>query len=338
MDNKTTKSQGAPTKQRVTVPGSRKQLLKLTVSEETTLLPFLLSTLPDKSRTTVKQLLHDRFIAIGMEPMTQFDTPLRAGDVVSIHPTPLPKKLSHPQIDIIYQDEYLIVVRKEVGIPTVASGEEKDVTALRLLSNHLKSFNPLAKVYHVTRLDKDSAGFVVFAKSKELQTRLSENWHKYCRLQQFAAVIEGELNPGEGLLHPPTPQETKNTPSKVKKSRNASHQDADSAGKASYRTLSSSDERSLLSIELHIGRNNRLRKQLSTLRHPIVGDWRNGSKEKELGYVALIGTHLTLVHPMTHELLDFKQPIPALFRKLLRTNTRPRGVKKKATQPGRLNH
>jgi probable RNA pseudouridylate synthase len=338
MDNKTTKSQGAPTKQRVTVPGSRKQLLKLTVSEETTLLPFLLSTLPDKSRTTVKQLLHDRFIAIGMEPTTQFDAPLRAGDVVSIHPTPLPKKLSHPQIDIIYQDEYLIVVRKEVGIPTVASGEEKDVTALRLLSNHLKSFNPLAKVYHVTRLDKDSAGFVVFAKSKELQTRLSENWHKYCRLQQFAAVIEGELNPGEGLLHPPTPQETKNTPSKVKKSRNASHQDADSAGKASYRTLSSSDERSLLSIELHIGRNNRLRKQLSTLRHPIVGDWRNGSKEKELGYVALIGTHLTLVHPMTHELLDFKQPIPALFRKLLRTNTRPRGVKKKATQPRRLNH
>ena len=166
MDNKTTKSQGTPTKQRVTVPGSRKQLLKLTVSEETTLLPFLLSTLPDKSRTTVKQLLHDRFIAIGMEPTTQFDAPLRAGDVVSIHPTPLPKKLSHPQIDIIYQDEYLIVVRKEVGIPTVASGEEKDVPALRLLSNHLKSFNPLAKVYHVTRLDKDSAGFVVFAKSK----------------------------------------------------------------------------------------------------------------------------------------------------------------------------
>ena len=338
MDNKTTKSQGAPTKQRVTVPGSRKQLLKLTVSEETTLLPFLLSTLPDKSRTTVKQLLHDRFIAIGMEPTTQFDAPLRAGDVVSIHPTPLPKKLSHPQIDIIYQDEYLIVVRKEVGIPTVASGEEKDVTALRLLSDHLKSFNPLAKVYHVTRLDKDSAGFVVFAKSKELQTRLSENWHKYCRLQQFAAAIEGELNPSEGLLHAPTPRETKNSTSKVRKAQNSPHQEANSAGEAGYRTLSSSGERSLLSIELHIGRNNRLRKQLSTLRHPIVGDWRNGSKEKELGYVALIGTHLTLVHPITHELLDFKQPIPTLFRKLLRTNTRPRGVKKQATQPGRLNH
>ena len=239
MDNKTTKSQGAPTKQRVKVPGSRKQLLKLTVSEETTLLPFLLSTLPDKSRTTVKQLLHDRFIAIGMEPTTQFDAPLRAGDVVSIHPTPLPKKLSHPQIDIIYQDEYLIVVRKEVGIPTVASGEEKDVTALRLLSNHLKSFNPLAKVYHVTRLDKDSAGFVVFAKSKELQTRLTENWHQYCRHQQFAAAIEGELNPSEGLLHAPTPREAQNSTSKVKKAQNSPHQEANSAGKAGYRTLSS---------------------------------------------------------------------------------------------------
>lgn len=332
MDKKTTKSQGIPTKQRVSVPGSRKQLLKLTVGEETTLLPFLLSTLSDKSRTTVKQLLHDRFVAIGTEPTTQFDAPLRVGDVVSIHPAPLPQKLSHPLIDIVYQDEYLIVVRKEAGIPTVASGEEKDVTALRLLSDHLKSFNPLAKVYHVTRLDKDSSGFVVFTKSKELQTCLSEDWHQYCRRQQFVTTIEGELEPSEGLLHPPIPQEVKDKSSRAKRSRTTSHHEASSTGKASYRTLSSSGERSLLCIELQTGRNNRLRKQLSTLRHPIVGDWRNGSKEKELGHVALVGTHLTLVHPMTHELLDFKQPIPSLFRKLLRTNTHPHSVKKKTTQ------
>ena len=108
----------------------------------------------------------------------------------------------HPQIDIIYQDEYLIIIRKSAGIPTVASGEEKDKTALRLLSEHLKTFNPQAKVYHVTRLDKDSAGFVVFTKSRELQTRLSEEWQKYCRRQQFAVVTERQPNPSEGVLVP----------------------------------------------------------------------------------------------------------------------------------------
>ena len=69
--------------------------------------------------------------------------------------TPLPKTLTHKQIEILYQDEYLLVIHKEAGLPTVASGEEKDKTALRLLSEHLKSFNPLAKVYHINRLDKD---------------------------------------------------------------------------------------------------------------------------------------------------------------------------------------
>ena len=110
--------------ERIAVPGGRKPLLRLYVDagHPTTLLAFLIEALPDKSRTTVKQLLHDRFIAIGTEPTTQFDAPLQPGDTVNIHPAPLPKTLTHKQIDILYQDEYLLVIHKEAGLPTVASG------------------------------------------------------------------------------------------------------------------------------------------------------------------------------------------------------------------------
>ena len=258
---------------------------------------------------------------------------LRGGDVVSLHPNPLPSRLVHPQIDIIYQDEYLIIIRKAAGIPTVASGEEKDKTALRLLSEHLKTFNPKAKVYHVTRLDKDSAGFVVFTKSRELQTRLSEEWQKYCRRQQFAVVTERQPDPSEGVLIPAS--DSKAQEEQGHRGRSRTTEDTLGAGRASYRTLATGEARSLLSVDLISGRNNRLRRQLAALHCPIVGDWRNGSTEKELGYVALEGIHLSLEHPMTGELLDFSQPVPSSFRRLLRTKMSPRDVKRAKAQPKR---
>ena len=76
--------------------------------------------------------------------------------------------------------------------------------------------------------------------------------------------------------------------------------------------------RVLVSVALLTGRNNRLRRQFAQLRLPIAGDWRNGSTEKELGRVALEGTHLSFVHPVTGKLLEFRQPIPPLFRKLVK--------------------
>ena len=339
---KRTKPQPPAGPERISVPGSRgKSLLRLRVSEDTTLLPFLLQALSDKSRTTVKQLLHDRFIAIGNEPTTQFDAPLKAGDIVQVHPAPLPKALHHTQLNVLYQDEWLVVVYKDAGLPTVASGEEKDKTVLRLLSEHLKSFNPLAKVYHVNRLDKDSAGIVVFAKSKELQQELSDHWGRYVRRQHFTAVVEGQLSPEQGTLTPPAPQEDPKGKKglRTKKRAKASEEEQLSqAGLASYRVLSTSPKRSLVSIELLKGRNNKLRRQFAALHCPIVGDWRSGSSETELGRVALEGTHLTLTHPVTRQELDFRRPIPPLFRKLLRSLGRldsPKGKHPAKPSPSR---
>ena len=339
---KRTKPQPPAGPERISVPGSRgKSLLRLRVSEDTTLLPFLLQALSDKSRTTVKQLLHDRFIAIGNEPTTQFDAQLKAGDIVQVHPAPLPKQLHHTQLNVLYQDEWLVVVHKDAGLPTVASGEEKDKTVLRLLSEHLKSFNPLAKVYHVNRLDKDSAGIVVFTKSKELQQELSEHWGRYVRSQHFTAIVEGHLSPEQGTLTPPAPQEDTKGKKGLRTKRRGKASDEEQlsqAGLASYRVLSTSPKRSLVSIELLKGRNNKLRRQFAALHCPIVGDWRSGSSETELGRVALEGTHLTLTHPVTRQELDFRRPIPPLFRKLLRSLGRldsPKGKRPAKPSPSR---
>lgn len=267
---------------------------------------------PEKSRTTIKQLLHDRFISVNNESTTQWDYLLSAGDIVTLHPAPLPKALKHKQVEIIWQDEHLVLIHKAPGIPTVSSGDEQDKTALQIVSEHLKKFNPQDKVFLLNRIDKDSAGFVLMAKTLDLQAQLSEYWTKYITQQRFVVAIEGTLPNTEGYLTPPIKSKEQ-----VKQQPSSKVQGSTTAGYARYQVLSTTAIGSLLSIELLAGRNNRLRRQFAEMKRPILGDWRNGSARKDLGQVALDATNFSFIHPITGEQHEFKRPIPRSFRRWL---------------------
>ncbi len=269
--------------------------------------------LRDRSRTTVKQLLSDRFISVNGEPTTQWDQALQVGDVIALHPTPLPTSLSNKLVEILWQDDYLVMIHKRAGIPTVSSGQERDKTTMEVVSEHLKKFNPLAKVYLLNRIDKDSTGFVLMAKSQELQEEMTNHWDRYVQHQQFAVAIEGHMAEPEGYLAAPT---ASSETDKRKPSRRV--QGGASAGEARYRTLMTTETGSLLAITLLRGRNNRLRRQFAELKRPILGDWRNGSPRRDLGFVALETTAFSFVHPITGVKYNFDQPVPGNFRRLLK--------------------
>lgn len=286
------------------------------------LLAFLLEVaLKDKSRTTVKQLLHDRFISVNGNATTQWDTPLKAGDKVVLHPAPLPSRLVHKHVEIVWQDEHLVLIHKAPGIPTVRSGEERDETALEVVSEHLKKFDPRAKVFLLNRIDKDSAGFVLMARSADLQVQMTEQWEQYVVLQEFAVAIHGQLAQPEGILAPPAVEEETGRKGR-KPLRRVSG--STTAGLARYRTLRRTTIGSLLSVTLERGRNNRLRRQLGELKHPIIGDWRNGSPRSDLSFVALETIALGLIHPISGVRYDFDQPISGRFKHLLTEEVSPR--------------
>ena len=139
------------------------------VREEDTLLPFLIGILKDNSRTAVKQILTGRRVSVNGIPTTRHDAELKVGDKVVVHRTQLPEEHRHPLVRIIWQDDYFVLIEKKAGVSTVASGVNKDRTALRIVSNHLKQYDPELKIFMLNRLDKDSAGMVLFAKSKKVQ-------------------------------------------------------------------------------------------------------------------------------------------------------------------------
>lgn len=287
--------------------------------EESTLLKYLIEVaLKDRSRTTVKQLLHDRFISVNEKPTTQFDAPLRRGDTIVLHATPLPEKLNHPQVDILWQDEEFVLIHKSAGIPTVSSGEERDRTALQIVSEHLKKFNPRAKVYLLNRVDKDSSGFVLMAKNESLQAMMTEQWEHYVPQQVFAVAIEGVMSDSEGELAPPPTEEKKLRKGQKPLSQAQNKEEVALYGLAHYKVIQSTPTASLLVVELKSGRNNRLRRQFAAIKRPIIGDWRNGSSRKELGRVALDAISFSFIHPRTGRQHNFEQPIPSEFKKLIR--------------------
>lgn len=295
--------------------------------QEQGLLAYLVQyALKEKSRTTVKQLLADRFCSVNGEATTKWDYELHVGDQVMLHPMPLPKDLVHKQVEIIWQDEHLVLIHKSAGIPTVASGEERDETAMQVVSAHLKKFDPRAKVFLLNRIDKDSSGFVLMAKTPQLQKDMTEHWSRYVLRQQFALVAEGQLREAEGYLAPPSQED------KDKRKPSQRVQGRETAGQARYRVLSQSEHAALVVVELLSGRNNRLRRQFAEMKRPIMGDWRNGSAYKSLGMVALEAMAFGFVHPITGKRYDFDQPIPGRFRQLVKTppvaqTTRPSRAK-----------
>lgn len=299
----------------------RKTARHFVVRENTTMMDFLLfDAMSDQSRTTVKQILRDRFISVGGHAVTQHDYKLNVGDVVCLNATPMPEGLNHPKIKILWQDEYLIMISKDAGVPTVASGNEKDRTALRIVSDHLKKFDHRAKVFMLNRLDKDSAGLVLMAKTQEIQNDFISHWENYVVKQEFLVAVEGSKLEKDGILAPPEHEDDNNITHTRRHPRINRHNDpfGMEAGRASYKVIKYGDVCSLLFVKLEAGRNNQLRKQFKSLNIPIAGDWRNGSTFKQLGRVALQGVTFSFIHPIDRQERTFRMPENPILGKLAR--------------------
>lgn len=299
----------------------RKTAKHFVVRSNTTLMQFLLEdAMAGQSRTTVKQILRDRFVSIADQAVTQFDYELKVGDVVCINATPVPEALNHPKVKILWQDEYLVMISKDAGVPTVASGNEKDRTALRIVSEHLKKFDPKAKVFMLNRLDKDSAGLVLMAKNPDIQNEIISHWSNYIVKQEFLVAVERFNLEKEGVLAPPehedanTATQTRRHP-KISKTHDPYGVEA---GRARYRVIKKGDICSLIFVELEAGRNNQLRKQFKAINTPIAGDWRNGSTFKQLGRVALQGVTFSFIHPIDRQERTFRMPENPILGKFAR--------------------
>ena len=287
------------------------------------LLPFLMQKFGSKSRTSVKSLLGHRQVSVNGSIQTRHDTPLKPGDTVVVSAGKGNIELRHPKLRLVYEDEHLMVVEKKQGLLTVATHPgSTEMTVFSILKAYVRKQNPRNGIYVVHRLDRETSGLLVFAKSVQLQEYMRTYWKELVTRRTYVALAEGKLEKKEGTI----------TTWLTEDKRNAvvySSPVDDGGAKAvtHYKVLGEAkkaEERygknlSLVELNLETGRTNQIRVHLASIGHPVVGDrkYGHGNDFSPVDRLCLHARVLAFIHPATEQNISFETPIPRDFTRLM---------------------
>lgn len=215
-------------------------------------------------------------------------------------------------LNIIFEDEYIIVCDKPAGVPTQA-GKITDKDMVSVVNNHIKKADPKAMAYLIHRLDKPVRGLLVFAKTKQAASELSSQITNGIFDKRYYALIEAMPNEKEGKLTDYIYK--KDNRAYVCEDKDKNKYDAKLA-KLEYKIIDISDQMKyfnffnsydmtatniyLADIHLLTGRFHQIRCQFGNIGCPIMGDALYGAKEAQRN-IALVSYSLSFVHPKTKE-------------------------------------
>lgn len=275
----------------------------LIVEKENELLVFLENKLKDISKKKLKSLLKYKCIKVNNKVVTKFDYKLKINDKVTINLN----STKQDNLDILYEDKYILVVYKKEGLLTVATQKEKENTLYHIVREYLNGKKEKAFIVH--RLDKDTSGIVVFAKDEKTKNILQNNWDKYAVKRIYTAIVIGKLEKNgtiESYL-----KESDNHIVYVSKDKKNSKKCI-----TNYEVIKSNNSYSLLEIEIKTGRKHQIRVQFNEINHPILGDNKYGKVKSKRMY--LDANKLVLIHPITKKKLNLEinNSFVSIFNKL----------------------
>lgn len=280
-------------------------------ADQERLLEYLLAAMSDRKRTTVKDYLKHNQVMVNGNVTRQWDQALRAGDVVKVNTSREFQLFRHSRLHIMYEDDDIIVVNKGYGLLSMGTDTKRDGTAYSLLRDYVKRVDPRQKLFIVHRLDQQTSGVMLFAKTMEAKEAMQHNWNNMVLERKYAAIVKGRPDPESGTISSYLAE-------------NAAHEvystDKPSEGKLAvtrYRTVRTRGGYSLLELQLETGRKNQIRVHLADKGMPIVGDRRYGSDISPIHRLALHAETLRFIHPITKRDMYFTCPLPPGFNRLV---------------------
>ena len=301
----------------------RKQDTVLKVAEPAQLMDFLIAKMGGMAKSSVKQLLGQRRVKVGNAVQTRHDFPLKPGDIVTVSSGRGNSQLTHPKLRIVYEDDDLIVVNKQPGLLTVAATPgSSETTAFSILRAYVKKQNARAGIYVVHRLDRETSGLLVFARSEELQHYMREYWRDLVTDRTYIALAEGILEPREGKITTWLTEDKRNAVV-----YSSPVDDGGDIAITNYKVLKTSKRDatainqpySLVELHLETGRTNQIRVHLASKGCPVVGDrkYGHGNESSPIDRLCLHAKVLEFIHPVTEKKVRFESPVPKEFNKLV---------------------
>lgn len=282
------------------------------VKEEIILMQFLLQNLKHKSRDNVKSLLRNKQVLVNGEPVTQFNHELKAGDQVAVRTERQADGIVARNMRIVFEDEHIIVIDKNAGLLSMASDNEKYLTAYNILSTYIKQQKPSNRIFIVHRLDRDTSGLMMFARSEKVQSLLQRDWKHNVTARTYVALVEGEVTEPEGVVKSYIYE------SKALVMHSTRNPEKGDLAITRFRKLKSNKDYTLLEIMLETGKKNQIRLHMQELGHSIAGDKKYGATTSPIGRLGLHASVLAFIHPLTGKEMRFESKVPAKFRRMVK--------------------
>lgn len=279
--------------------------------------------------TSIKLLLHARRVQVNGVIITRGDHAVSAGEEVTILAQAGTTTLHHPKLSLVYEDDYLIVVNKKQGLLTVPTNPDSaETTALSILKAYVRRQHPRNNVYVVHRLDRETSGLLVFAKTPQMQEYMRSYWRQLVTKRTYVALAEGTFAEPKGTITTWLTEDKRNamvysSPVDDGGQKAITHYEVlgtrtlDTAKQGGSVPASVLDAEgkvclSLVALNLETGRTNQIRVHLASIGHPVVSDrkYGHGNTFAPVDRLCLHARVLEFIHPATEQIVHFETPIP----------------------------
>jgi len=300
---------------------------------------------PELSRTRVKELIDGELVLVDGKP-SKGSHRLHTGEKISVNPQARPPLRAHAEsipLEILFEDADISAVNKPAGMTVHAGAGNASGTMVNALLGRGQSLSQLGDALRpgiVHRLDKETSGVILVAKTDAAHARLGEAFRQRTVNKTYIALVQGSFETNSGRIElaigrdpikrvrmaaeQKTWRGTKSAP-KIANSREA---------RTDWRTLLPIDAATLLEVQLHTGRTHQIRVHFSALKHPVVGDTLYGAAAQlrvgnivlpPLGRNFLHAAKIVFSHPRTGERMELRAPLPVELRDFLHTLAKAAG-------------
>jgi 23S rRNA pseudouridine1911/1915/1917 synthase len=290
---------------------------------------------PELSRTRVKELIDGELVLVDGKPSKAAHR-LHAGEKVAVNPKARPPLRAHAEsipLDILFEDADIIAVNKPAGMTVHAGAGNATGTLVNALLGRGQSLSQVGDALRpgiVHRLDKETSGVILVAKTDAAHARLGEAFRQRTVNKTYIALVQGSFETSSGRIELAIGRDP------LKRVRMAAEQKTWRGAKISnsreartdWRTLLRIDATTLLEVQLHTGRTHQIRVHFSALKHPVVGDTLYGAAAQlRVGDIALPpldrnflhAAKIVFSHPRTGERMELRAPLPAELLDFLHT-------------------
>ena len=299
------------------------QKVELKVTEEVSgkrLDAVLAGMLPKYSRSFIQKLFENGSITVGGDPCSEKKRKAVTGDIVEItipQPERLEVEAEDIPLDIVYEDEELLVVDKPAGMVVHTAPGNHSGTLVNALMYHcgdaLSSINGVIRPGIVHRIDKDTSGLLMVAKTDRAHNALSVQLAEHSITRRYKAIVYSNIKEDEGTVDKPIGRDPGN------RLRNAVVYTNSKNAVTHYRVIERFGGFTLVEAVLETGRTHQIRVHMAYIRHPLLGDALYGPAKNRYGAKRqmLHAGVLGFAHPVTGEYMEFNSPLPQDFGDVL---------------------